>query len=283
MKTIKLDSIRFAAPVFAAGVCLVALSSGSLKDNGHFEFVPNPGALAKSSFGRTIGMALQGPITKFWDRGVSSIEQRSELVEGGRVDEKLFNFVTQLKEDKSDVQLSEALGDEYQDYAMARIEKKLELAWKMDPRNFANYAIYQMFLWEGFNVDVLEAEMSVRELSLETLAISRDDKGSPMSILTAGQAAYDLVFAARTTNKQSAEESIQDIDTYSKVLVDVISDYDLMVASMQGDGRWEKLSEVKRAELNQRKAYLEHLNQETQGVLEELTRTQPERKGGHNS
>lgn len=277
---IKLDSIRFVTPVFAVGVCLVAFSSSSLREGGHFDFEPNPGALAKSSFGRTVGMALQGPITKFWDRGVGTIEKRTELVAGSRVDEKLFNWVTELRENKSDVRMPGVLGDEYQDYAMARIEKKLSLAWKMDPRNFGNYSIYQMFLWEGFNNEVIEPQMSSRELSLTTLRVSLSDQESPLSLLTAGQAAYDIVFAARTSKNQTPREISEDIKTYSMLLPEILNDFEGVVVAMQSDGRWDQFSEVKKAEFEHRKEYLEHLNKETQTVMESLSKNEERLEGG---
>ncbi|MGJ8725562.1 MAG: hypothetical protein ACSHYB_13470 [Roseibacillus sp.] len=268
----KIDTIRFVAPVFLAGAVLVALTSPSLEEEGHFNYQPNPGAMAKSPFGRTVGMALQGPITRFWDRGVGSIEASPELAEGSRPDQELFNWVTKMRESKTDGKAPEELKELYQDYAMARIEKKLAVAWKMDPRNFANYAIYQMFLWEGFASEMMESEMAVRDLSLKTLETSLSDNESPLSLLTAAQAAYDLVFAARTSKEQEHLEATQDIYTYSKMIPEILGNYEGLVAGMKTDGRWEQFSEAKKYEFESRKRYLEHLNQETKSVLETLTR-----------
>ena len=268
---LKADTMKFVAPVFVAGVVIVALSSPSLEKEGAFEFEPNPGALAKSPFGRTVGMALQGPITRFWDRGVGSIEAKPELTDGSRPDEKLFDWVTKMREAKVDGKPPEEMKAFYKEYAMARIEKKLAVAWKMDPRNFANYAIYQMFLWEGFASEMVEPEMKVRELSLKTLETSLSDEESPLSLLTAAQAAYDLVFAARTSKVQEQREATQDIYTYSKMIPEILEDYDGMVAMMKTDGRWEQFSEAKRSEFTSRKVYLEHLKEETKTVLKTLT------------
>lgn len=280
---IKSNTLRFAAPVFVLGVVLVATSFSRLEEGGHFQYQPNPGALAKSPFGRTVGMALQGPITRFWDRGVGRVEEKTNLAAATRPDEKLFNWVTELREAKTEVGVPLELSDDYSDYAMARIEKKLSLAWKMDPRNFANYAIYQMFLWEGFNKEVIDADLGVRELSLQTLETSLADKESPVSLLTAGQAAYDLVFAARTSKEQDPAEAQKDIEVYSQLLPEIISGYDEMVATMKADGRWDKFSDVKKLEFSERKAYLEHLNTETRTVAEQLTQSLVTMKEGRNS
>ena len=276
---LKTDTMKFVAPVLVAGVALVALSSPSLKKEGAFEFEPNPGAMAKSPFGRTVGMALQGPITRFWDRGVGHIEATPELTDGSRPDEKLFDWVTKMREAKTDGHPPVEMKPFYQEYAMARIEKKLAVAWKMDPRNFANYAIYQMFLWEGFAGDMVEPEMKVRDLSLKTLETSLSDNESPLSLLTAAQAAYDLVFAARTSKVQTQEEATQDIHTYSKMIPEILEDYNGMVAAMKTDGRWNQFSEVKRNEFSSRKLYLDHLNEETKTVLKSLTKTEPTEGG----
>ena len=279
----KSNIFRFAAPLCVGGLALTLLSAPSLEKDGHFEYDPNPGAMAKSPFGRTVGMALQGPITRFWDHGVGSNSASAELIEANRPDEKLFNFVSELRDGKTAQGASEKLDEEYKDYAMARVEKKLSLAWKMDPRNFANYAIYQMFLWEGFNYDVISSDLDVRTLSLQTLETSLEDKESPVSLLTAGQAAYDLVFAARTSKEQNSEEAFDDINTYSRLLPQIIKDYDVIVSAMQEDGRWDRISEVKKSEFNERKAYLERLNQETREVVERLSKSQVSNEGGLNS
>lgn len=280
---IKLDTVKFAAPLLLVGGVLVGLTYPSLENSGSLSYQPNPGALAKSPFGRTIGMALQGPITRFWDLGVGSIEGSQELTEATRPDEKLFNFVSELRDAKSEAAVPTELDEDYRDYAMARIEKKLSFAWEMDPRNFANYAIYQMFLWEGFNDGVIEGEMEVRELSLQTLESSLADKDSPLSLLTAGQAAYDLVFAARTAKEQSAQESFEDIDSYGQMLPEILANYEDMVTQMQADGRWDQFSEAKKSEFTDRRNYLEHLNNETRTVLDQLTNSQQLQKGGRNS
>lgn len=279
----KLDTLKFVAPAFVVGVLIVAFSSQSLKREGKLDYEPNPGALAKSPFGRTIGMALQGPITRFWDRGVGSIEARAELTEGNRVDEKLFDWVTKMRETKTDGKPPEELEEIYQDYAMARIEKKLALAWKMDPRNYANYAIYQMFLWEGFASTMIESEIPVRAMSLQTLETSLTDEGSPLSLLTAAQASYDLVFAARTSKQQSPEEISKDIDTYGKLLPEIVQDYEEMVVAMKADGRWDLFSEAKKKDFGARKHYLDHLSRETKTVMENLTHNEEMKKGGRNS
>lgn len=281
---VKLEIIRFAAPVFLVGAVIVSLASPSLKDEGHFDYQPNPGALAKSPFGRTIGMALQGPIVKFWDVGTGGkVKKEEPLAKAGAPNEKLFNMISKLRDSKSEAGVPPELREEYEEFAMARVEKKLSLAWKMDPRNFANYAIYQMFLWEGFNEGLIESELKVRDLSLQTLDSSLADQGSPLSLLTAGQAAYDLVFAARTAKGQTPQETFKDIDKYSRMLPEILENYETMVAEMQSDGRWDKFSDVKKSEFTQRKAYLEHLNNETRTVVDQLTKSLVMEKGGRNS
>ena len=280
---LKIDTVKFVAPALIGGALMVAFSSPSLENEGAFNYKPNPGAMARSPYGRTVGMALQGPVNRFWDRGVGSVEGKAEMLDGSRPDEKLFNFLTELREEKSDGRAPKELRDVYQDYAMARIEKKLEMAWNMDPRNFGNYAIYQMFLWEGFNRKQFEPKLSVRDLSLATLEASLADRESPVSLLTAAQASYDLIFEARTSKTQDEDESIQDINTYSKVLPQIISDYDDMVVAMKSDGRWDQFSEVKRAEFAGRRTYLEKLNNETEMVVEKLTKKNDSNKGGSQS
>ena len=278
----KIDTIKFVAPVFLAGAVLVALTFPSLEKDGHLKFKPNPLAMEKSPYGRTVGMALQGPVNRFWDRGVGSIEATAELTNGDRVDQKLFDWVTMMREDKTVGRAPQELRAIYQDFSMAQIEKKLAVAWKMDPRNFGNYAIYQMFVWEGFASRMIDSEIESRDLSLQTLEVSLADNESPFSLLTAAQAAYDLVFAARTSKVQSQQEATEDIYTYSKMIPEILESYDGVVATMKTDGRWEQLSQAKKNEFSSRKLYLEHLNEETKTVLKTLTNNE-EVEGDLNS
>ncbi len=279
----KTDTIKYVAPVFVAGAALIALTIPALEKGGHLEFEPNPGALAKSPYGRTAGLALQGPVSRFWDRGIGSIEGVQRVKDSNRLSEKLFKHVVNLREEKTSGQYPPELKEVYQGFTMAKIERKLEVAWSMDPRNFGNYAVYQIFLWEGFAHRVIDPKMPVREMSLETLNLALKDERSPLSLLTAGQAAYDLVFAARTSTEQDPAESRADIMTYSKVLPDILAEYDQTVADMKADGSWNNLSEIKHAEFAERKRYLDYLNQETEMVVKQLTQSDKENKEDRQS
>lgn len=274
-----LGKFRVAAPMFALGVLCTAGALPSLEDGDRLHYQPNPGALARSPFGRTVGMALQGPITKFWDRGVGSVIDDQEKIAGSRPDQKLFNWVNEMRDAKADAPESSKMYHEHKSHIMARIEKKLALAWEMDPRNFANYAIYQMFLWEDFASDVLESEHTVRDLSLATLEESLKDEDSPVSLLTAGQATYDLVFAARTSTEQDPSEASQDIAKYSVLLPDLIDRYESLVATMKEDGRWQQFSEVKRLEFGWRRDYLQKLKADTDRYLEKYGTSTPSTAG----
>lgn len=280
---IHLGKIQLTALTFVAGVLCVAGSYPSLSIGGKLSFEPNPGALAGSPFGRTVGTALQGPITRFWDRGVGSIETKQEAVEGSRPDQKLFNWVVDMRESKTDSSEQGKLYQEHKTHIMARIEKKLALAWQMDPRNFANYTIYQMFLWEDFSGKELEATLTPRELSQETLEVSLADVDSPVSLLTAGQASYDLVFTARTSKEQSAEEASADIRKYSQLLPELITKFDSLVDQMRADGRWDRFSEVKKSEFEARKQYLSHLSEETRAYLDKYGNSSWIAEGGAES
>jgi hypothetical protein len=150
----------------------------------------------------------------------------------------------------------------------------------MDPRNFANYAIYQMFVWEGFSKGLVESKYQPRELSLRTLEICKADEKSPMSVLTAGQAAYDIVFTARLSKEQPIEERLADIEKYGRMLPEFINEFDELVAEMKADGSWDKLSAVKQEEFFAREAYLQKLNRETRDVFEKFNLAGNMNEGG---
>lgn len=270
------------ASLFLVGVTVAAISQAKVASQGALSYEPNPAALQRSPYGRTIGMALQGPVNRFWDRGIGGVEESFELEEVSSPHQKLFNHIAKMQQGKAETQGLFSRSKKYQKHAMGKVEEKLSLAWRFDPRNFGNYAIYQTFLWEDFSGEAYTAEMTARELSMKTLALSLQDERSPTSLLTAAQASYDIVFDARLDKKMSPEQRAQYIAEYGESLQNVIRRYELLVAEMKADGSWQEFSPVKIEEFEQRKIYLDHLSRETEKVTQELASNQSYKTGGNN-
>lgn len=279
MKTPSKQSLCVAA-LLLVGVTTAAISQSGIASKGALSYEPNPAALQRSPYGRTIGMALQGPVTRFWDRGIGSMEETLKLEEASRPDQRLFNHIAEMQQGKADTKGLYNRSKKYQQHMMGKVEQKLSLAWKFDPRNFGNYAIYQTFLWEDFSGDTFAAAMTSRELSLKTLELALKDERSPTSLLTAGQASYDIVFDARLDEEMSQEDRAANIEQYGQSLKDVIERYEGLVAEMKADGTWNKFSPVKIDEFQQRKVYLDNLNRETKKVAHELASNQSQPAGG---
>ena len=259
------------------GLVLVMVSGSSLSQRGLFEFEPNPGALAGSPFGRTIGIGMQGPVMRVWDRGLGGIEGRADRSKGGLLG-KLFNHITVLGEAKSAVGDDLERDEDYKRFALAKIENRLERAWKMDPRNFANYALYQMFLFEDFSDGIVEKKMSMREMSLATLDACEVDRGSPVTTLTAAQASYDLVFDAWTSPDLTLGEKQVRIGQYTEKLENLLADYNASVSEWKRNGRWDELSEPRKEDFQlytERLKFMlkdsrERLEQATSGAVSEI-------------
>lgn len=281
MKTPSKNSLCVAS-LLIVGVTTAAISQSGIAAKGALSYEPNPAALQRSPYGRTIGMALQGPVNRFWDRGIGSMEASLKLEEASRPDQKLFNHIAVMQQGKADTKGLYSRSKKYQQHMMGKIEEKLSLAWRFDPRNFGNYAIYQTFLWEDFSGDAFVAEMTARELSLKTLDFSLQDKRSPTSLLTAGQASYDIVFDSRLDQSLPAEKRAADIKKYGQFLKEVIDRYEALVAEMKSDGSWDAFSPAKMEEFHQRKVYLDHLSRETKRVSQELAALPPATQGGPN-
>ena len=251
------------------GLVVVAVSRPSLSQQGLFEFEPNPGALAGSPFGRTIGIGMQGPVLRVWDRGLGGMEGRADRAEGGLIG-GLFNHVTALGERKAAIGDTLERSKDYERFALAKVEHRLERAWKMDPRNFANYALYQMFLFEDFSGGMVEKKMSMREMSLATLDACEVDQGSPVTTLTAAQASYDLVFDAWTSPEMTLDEKQVQIRQYTEKLENLLTEYKALVAEWKENGRWDDLSTPRKEDFQ---LYIERLSFMQQDSRQKLEQT----------
>ncbi|MEM9079761.1 MAG: hypothetical protein AAGC74_03610 [Verrucomicrobiota bacterium] len=261
-----------------SGVALAGLGFQAVQSGPGLDFEPNIGSLKGSPYGRTVGLALQGPVVRFLDKGICRVEATESEDSKGR----LYKFLTELKQGKDDVGSRMGMSRGHEDFVYKEIERKLELAWEMDPRNYSNYAIYQMFLYESFaNKGRVGAEAS-RALSLATLQACLADEGSPLSLLTGAQAAFDLVLTG-SAHTEAFEGGAGEVEEYSKLLPQFLESYERLVVQMQEDGRWNELSEIRQTEFEQRRLFLERLSLETENFLRGMNQRTAFNNEGRNS
>ncbi|MDP0490559.1 MAG: hypothetical protein Q7Q71_05875 [Verrucomicrobiota bacterium JB023] len=262
------------------GALLCSFGHHSISDTGLLEKKPNVACLKGSPYGRTLGLALQGPIVKFWDRGVGAVEE-SALASA---DEKrsFGDWLAALNEKRSKAADHRPVSPVQERHAMAKIEKRLALAWQMDPRNYSNYAIYQMFLFESFNEFGVTGARACRELSQATIQSCLSDQENPYSMLTGAQAAYDLVVTGAIF-QEAFEGGASELLSYGHYVPRFLSEYEQVVSDMKANGSWANISSYRQEEMEARAAYLYKLNDDAQNLLRRVTQTSTLEKGGHSS
>lgn len=142
-------------PVF---LLLVALAGSAwawqvirLRDAGKLDMVPNIAAIGRSPYGKTLAMAIQGPVDAYWHKGrephhdhgpQTGVEDEAGAL--GRAKEFLEGMEAAVVNPNTPYGQSVA----HEKYLHRQIEKKLEVAYWLDPGNYANFNALALFLSE---------------------------------------------------------------------------------------------------------------------------------------
>lgn len=138
----------------------------ALREAGHFDMVPNFAAIGRSPYGKTLAMAIQGPVDAYWHKGreaqhnhEAERESHGESCEhchhheleqaSGSFIAEAKSFVEKMEEaiDNPNTPYGQSVAHER--YLHRQIEKKLEVAYWLDPGNYANFNALMLFLSES--------------------------------------------------------------------------------------------------------------------------------------
>jgi len=127
-----------------------------------------------------------------------------------------------------------------------------------------------MLLYESFDRRRMADPEKALNISEKTIQAAWNDSTNPSSLLTAGQAAFDLGLTA-VTYKEELKSQSAEIAELSKALPMVLREYESLVREMRSNGRWDELTELKKSELNKRYQWLANLEKKQAPLLRRLT------------
>ena len=210
----QLSNLKFRAlptPLTAtAAIVLISLTAPSLNKSQEV----NPFTLFGSAYGKTVAMGMQSPIEFIWHEGsdthdhegCNNDEPHMHVVEK-KVDypNNLKGLITQLNESKKERTNPFSNRKLHLSYIRSSVERKIGLAWKMDPSHYDNYANYHLFLTLS---DVAARQRDYQKatyIAERTLHFCRQSPDDPQAMLTAAAAAQNIidVIISFQTEKQS--------------------------------------------------------------------------------
>jgi hypothetical protein len=165
MTTARKSTIFLLLALVGAGWAWQAVS---LREAGKFDLVPNFAAIGRSPYGKTLAMAVQGPVDVYWHKGREAHHDHDEhgLAGGEPCEESgcseaddergtsgLFaaakSFVEQMEAAVVNPNTPYGHSRAHEKYLHRQIEKKLEVAYWLDPGNYANFNALVLFLSES--------------------------------------------------------------------------------------------------------------------------------------
>lgn len=198
------------------GFALWAGAAGKLAGSGAFNFQPNPLGLKNSPYGQVIAMAVQAPMdqdfhSSFFNNGSSTAGSTSapaththaECGTCGGTDcqharpPASRNWIEHLEQITTRRTNPRPPTPAHRLFLRLQIEKRLRLAYELDPSHYGNYAAYHLFLVEPqLGTSTLapkENYLFARKIAERTLRHSLHEANDCRPSLTAAAAAYNIL------------------------------------------------------------------------------------------
>lgn len=272
------------------GVSLWGWASVSLKDAGQLEYKPNVLTLKGSPFGRTVAVAMRGPVDRYFNHGVSHAPQH----DGGggcshagcgasscghgveeEADQNTSSGVQKMSiESGLHTKLLSKIDDwnaayhsrtnqfgstkVHQKYLMGETQKRLRLSYEMDPSNFAAYGSYFLFLSEALSSIKHQGEETEFEQQAMHAALSLSEHTVRYCLQFREEPTAMLTAAAAAHDfiqvryKKGGEGVLGEMVSFLKAQHESLTAYHQLRSEMVADGRWEEIPEIRRQEMGVR-------------------------------
>jgi hypothetical protein len=274
--------------ILGLGIAAWAGMSCVLRSDGFLEFEPNILTLKGIPFGRTVAVAMRGPVDVYWNAGEShahgghdcSGSDCAHAGHGGGGQQDLLNSTRSMAEMElvlppEDSLRGKALGriDDWKaayytrtnpfgsskvhrTFIMGETEKKLRLSYEMDPSNFAAYGSYFLFLSEALSTFKQEGEEEVvqQQAVAAALELSRHTVryclalGDEPSALLTAAAAAHDYLQTRYTAGGSG--TMPEIIQFLQIQHQCLEGFSKVRGEMVAKGTWERLPAVRREEMD---------------------------------
>jgi hypothetical protein len=249
----------------------------SLREAGRFDMVPNFAAIGRSPYGKTLAMAIQGPVDNYWHKGREPHHDHEEHVHGEDCDHAeeeagLFagakTFVEEMEAAVVNPNTPYGQSPAHEKYLHRQIEKKLEVAYWLDPGNYANFNALALFLTESALASREVNPERIYYFAEQSIAfVEAREKVNPEPWLTAASAAL-----AKLEWYEQLKDSMPDARArYSAELVRferLLGQYLFLRDMQMARGTWEGIPAARRAAMESRHAMLSKLLEAKQIILD---------------
>lgn len=252
----------------------------SLREAGHFDLVPNFAAIGRSPYGKTLAMAIQGPVDAYWHKGREAHHDHSDHPPGqdgeecGHVDkeakglvERAKSFVEEMEAAVVNPNTPYGQSAAHEKYLHRQIEKKLEVAYWLDPGNYANFNSLALFLSETALASREVNPEKVYYFAEHTISfVEEKEKVNPEPWLTAASAVlakmqwYEQL---RDSMPDARERFAAEIPRYERHLNQYLFLRDLQMAR----GTWEGIPEARRQAMESRHKMISKLLEAKKAIL----------------
>ncbi len=260
MRTIILPAMLFCLALISATLFHQRLEDSLLGPHQKF-----PMALAGSPYGQLLARMAKIQINLLWHSGQVRVTEEDHHHDHGHEGDAhdhncppshgtrwWGNWIDQMLTAKSKRTNPFGVSALHQQYLKRQIEKEISRAYAMDPTDYTIYVAYFMRKRESGSPGQW---VGARQVARNTLKMAQMDDVSPAPWLTATAAALDLIMlkmeekrVAQGKEPSQAAAVIPDQDMLA-LAGRLFSNYERLKKIAQVEGRWEKLSEERREEL----------------------------------
>jgi hypothetical protein len=249
----------------------------SLQERGALEFDLNVLTLKKGPFGRTVAIAMRGPVDRYFGNGVSHAQGQGSggacsheghaaedcerntsetLSEEGTVHRSLLMRIDEWNSAYNTRSNPLGSSERHQKFLMGETQKRLRLSYEMDPSNFAAYGSYFLFLSEALSILQEEGrEMEYRQQAAQearalcemTIRYCQTLEGEPSALLTAAAAAHDSI---QIRYQEGGEGMQQEILSFLKKQRECLGAFYEVKSRMTDEGNWDAFPEIRRQEMD---------------------------------
>ena len=254
MKSIEpiLATVALAAGIAAVGLSGIGFPSSPVAQEPprHAILDPNPFALRGSAFGSLFSRLAEDDIDKVWHLGL----------EGG-IHSAGDGWLAWAREEKSRRTNPSPPGGTHAAAIRRDLRQMLVNAFLLDPGSYTIYEALYLFLTSMDAIGQVEGSQLADELSEFTLHWISGETEDPEPWLTAAAASINLHLSA--SHSASATNRVRPLPAKGESRISnaaaCLNRFDALRAKSRAAGRWDLLSEERRNEINERRAFLGRL------------------------
>ena len=235
----------------------------------------NPFGINTSPYGEVIAMAMQGPIDAYWTSGVQASQASHHVAEkdadpaSGGFQDRTRHFLDGLQESTQERTNPKPASKAQIFHTRRQIENKLRFAYELDPSHYGNFNAYHFFLTEPSLGTRPKLTRGAAELAQRTInyCLSRTD--DPRPALTAAAATENMLTLMFSDHQHSdtPHYTLTMMRQHLALLDQCLARYDEIAAHWTATGNWELLSPQRRAECENRLAFVKNLRETAEATI----------------